>query len=399
MKPQPIPNDFVWRSHLYHLTYRGKMTPECAKVLVARATSIPLAGWSLAQEDTSYVDEQGNTIEGYVHTHLALIFKARLNLQGARKFDWHTWNNGYPDVIHPHVQPKVNMIQMEQIFIHYHAGRKFCLRKNCMVFEPPLLHEYMLPPDFEWTHAVLEEVVNAPSLFSACIAGQVRPRSVSDVKQIRDEVATNSRKTFIHKYKPSDFVLKPPPEITTLHVWGGSGLGKTKWCLALFRNPCYIKPFNSIGCLEELGRKYDAEMHDGIIFDEVDLHFLTREKAIALVDFEEESCIDVRYKSYTIPAGVPKILISNPSPAETYPNDPFGAISRRVTPLHIEHKTWQAGNIVMENFMSPTVSPTATQPTVPPRAPLCNIPPTATNEAALARVPTPMAHWRAATGR
>ena len=217
---------------------------------------------------------------------------------------------------------------------------------------------------------------------------------MSDVKQIRDEVATNSRKTFIHKYKPSDFVLKPPREITTLHVWGGSGLGKTKWCLSLFRNPCYIKPFNSIGCLEELGRKFDATIHDGIVFDEVDLHFLTRERVIALVDFEEESTIDVRYKSFTIPAGVPKILISNPPPAETYPTDPFGAILRRVKPLHIEHKTWLAGNLVMENYTSPTA---ATQPTVP-RAPLCNITPPEANERALARVPTPMAHWRAATG-
>ena len=38
----------------------------------------------------------------------------------------------------------------------------------------------------------------------------------------------------------------------------------------------------------------------GIIFDEVDLHFLTREKVhvITLVDFEEESTIDCSlYKS------------------------------------------------------------------------------------------------------
>lgn len=392
MAPQAIPDNFNWRSHLYHFTYRGKMTKRDMMELVQRATSVPLHGWSLCQEDTSYEDENGVRVEGYIHSHVGLIFSARLNMTGSRKFDWHTMTGGFPDVIHPHVQPKINMIQMEQVFVHYHAGRKFDLRKNCMVFSPPLLHEYKLPADFEWTQAIVEEVIAAPTFVAAVIAGQVRPRSFSDVKILREESSSQARKTFVHKYKITDFKLPPPPEIKTLHVWGGSGLGKTKWCLALLRNPCYVKPFNSIGCLEELGRRFDAEMHDGIILDEVDLHFLTREKVIALVDFEEESTIDVRYKSFTIPAGVKKILISNPPPLETYPECKFGAIRRRVQEVNISSPTWLPGD--MGRVLTTPPLTVGTQANAMHRVPLGTL---STGQTALARVPTSMMQWRART--
>ena len=68
-------------------------------------TSIPLVGWSICWEDTTPENEEYTiTDEGYLHTHAALIFKERLNIRGAGKFDVFTFDeNGYmTDVIHPH---------------------------------------------------------------------------------------------------------------------------------------------------------------------------------------------------------------------------------------------------------------------------------------------------------
>ena len=50
--------------------------------------------------------------------------------------------------------------------------------------------------------------------------------------------------------------------------------------------------------------------------------------------------MDVRFKSFTIPAGVKKILISNPSPNRLIPTDPAGAVNRRITSLHVTSPTW-----------------------------------------------------------
>ena len=102
--------------------------------------------------------------------------------------------------------------------------------------------------------------------------GEVRPRNVSDIRALRDESAARSKR-FKHLFDLATFKVLPLPAWHFLHIHGGTGLGKTKWAVAQFKNPCVIKPFNSVGCVEMLLRKFDACIHDGIVLDEADFRF------------------------------------------------------------------------------------------------------------------------------
>ena len=343
LAPIDIPDDFEWNGKCFHLTYATHVSKVDLLAAARRATSTQIVGWSLAQEDTAeYGDEGQQLSEGYEHTHFAMIFASRIKLKGSRKFDIFvsdpTDPTGLPRQLHPHVQPKVTMVQMEQLFTQYHAGRKYNIATGKMAYKPPILHEYHLPPAFEFHRAILEDVVAAPSLFEACIAGQVRPRSISDIKSLRDEQSKIKR--YKHKFDPASFSLREPPSWQVIHVHGPSGFGKSKWAAARFKNPCYVCPFDSIGCLEALSRVFDPEQHDGIVLDEANLTFLTRQQVIALFDADEPCTMDVRFKSFTLPAGIKKVLCSNEPPSNLYPPDPHGAIARRFIPLHITAPTY-----------------------------------------------------------
>ena len=390
LAPQPIQDGFVWRAKHYHLTYTGHHSAAQILQMVRSRTTVRLIGWSIAQEDTSVVDSDGQVrVEGYEHTHVALMFENRLGLNGARQFDLFVDaddDDGLPVQVHPHAQPKVTIAQMEQIFLHYHPGRKFDITTGKMAFTAPISHEYELPPEFDFARAVMNEVVSASSVFEACIAGQVRPRSVSDIKTLREEFSSVNAKQFKHLYAKESFALPPPVDLRALLVHGGSGLGKTKWAVAQFKNPCLIKPFDSVGHMEELGKRYDPTVHDGIVLDEVDLTFMTRTQVIALVDWDEPSTLDVRYKSFTIPAGVPKIFISNPGPAEILPKDPHGAIARRLQLLHVTCPTWAQGCYVQQSGDAGCTP--ATAPIGCPILPIAPTPPPT--------VPSPIIAWNAA---
>ena len=88
LAPVAIPDDFMWTRKMYHLTYKGFMLVESVLNRVRQATSTPLVGYSIAHEDTTqYADDGTEMVEGYKHTHVALMFSTKLNLRGSRKFD------------------------------------------------------------------------------------------------------------------------------------------------------------------------------------------------------------------------------------------------------------------------------------------------------------------------
>lgn len=335
--PQPIPDDFIWSGKYFHLTYKGFLDKTVLLNQVANTTSTPLTGWSIVHE-ISYQEDP----EGYEHTHFAMIFKARIRLHGSRKFDVCILqeDGSLLEILHPHVQPHVSIVAMEAIISNYHAGRKYNVETGSYVYTEPIYHEYKLPPMFDFSRAAYEEMVSAPSLFEACLAGGIRPRTVNDVKTLRDEAASHDSKRFKHMYDPSSFKDLAPANWSVLHIWGGTGLGKTKYAVAQFRNPCLIKPFDSVGCLEALAKQFDPELHDGLVLDEADFRFMTRQQVIAFFDQDEPCTLNVRYKAFTLPPNLKKIVVSNPPPKDLYPADPAGAIQRRRTCLKITAPTW-----------------------------------------------------------
>lgn len=350
MSPQPIPDGHNFNGNYFHLTYKSFLALDRLLGMVGSATSVPFY-YSWVQENGEPSDEHP---EGYEHTHLALWFRARVNLRGSRTFDLFipaiddadSDGEEHPDGTvlhedrwyHPNVQPKVKLCQVEQIWTRYHAGYKVDIKTGKPTFKAPVAHEYTLPPDFCFTRGIMDEMIEAPSLYEACVAGEIRPRTVTDVAKLRDSEAGKT-KIFKHKFDSSTFKVLLPNTWTSLFIWGASNLGKTKWACAQFKNPLLVKPFDSIGCVEAM-KKYDANVHDGIVFDEVNLNFLTREQALALVDFDDDFVLNVRYTAIEMDAGVRKLFISNFPKARVFPSDHTGAIDRRIKVYHVTEKTY-----------------------------------------------------------
>ena len=334
LNPYPVPDGFKWDGDKFHYTWAWPLSKERCLAVVRRATSNPL-WYSWVQEISP---------EGHEHTHMALMFASRLRLIGSRHFDVPKEQGEYDPTQspqstawHPNVQ-KMNATQTEVVWMHYHHGRKYNPETNKIEFIEPIAHHATLPPNFEWNRAIMQEMITAPTLREACIAGQIRARSVADVKTLRAEPEPVN-KQFAHQYTKDQFTLSVPSDFTCLHAHGPTNLGKTKCMLAQAKNPLFVKPFDSVGQLEKL-KNFDPKVHDMIICDEADLRFLTRQQAIAFADFDEDCTITVRFTSVDIPKGTKKIIISNPSPEQLWPHDPSGAIMRRIQPLHITTKTF-----------------------------------------------------------
>jgi hypothetical protein len=335
LNPVAIPDGFEWTSDRYHLTYPGHILPSLLLPNVRQVTSTPLLGHSVCLE----VSE-----EGYEHTHIALLFGARLRLKGARKFDIaHAPDDANPGAFvraHPHVMPKVTMLQMQQLVVEYHSGRKYSPTTGKLEYTAPVLHEKQFPFGWEWLRASITELVAAPSLAEACVAGAVRPRSVSDVKLLR-AAAAKAPKIFQHKFSSASFkTILPDPPPRVIWMYGDTQLGKTKYACSLFENPLVVKPFDSVGCLEYIKNHFDSTVHDGLVLDEANLRFLTRSQAIAFCDSDEDCVMSVRFTHLELSCTVPRIFVSNPPPGELLPADEFGAIARRIYVQRIMEPTW-----------------------------------------------------------
>ena len=348
--PIRIPDNSVWRGKMFHFTYPSFISISTFLAKVSRITSIQVVAWSYAHEYGT--DEDG---EPYEHSHFAIIFAVPIKIHGSRKFDLVVMSDDGTDATtyHPHILPKLTTGAMEAIFKHYHAGRKYDSKAGKIVFKAPVRNESKIHPDFEFCREVISEVIEAPSLIEACVVGSVRPRNVTDIKLLREDASATAANTFHHKYPRDSFCKFGPTDYGALHIHGGTNLGKTKWALAQFKNPLLIKPFDQVGSLEAIGKKFNPQLHDGIVLDEADLRFMTRQQCIALLDIDESCELNVRYKSMSLPAGVKKILVSNPPPDGLYPPDPHGAISRRVKTLLISAPTY---------YLAPP-------PAAPPRTP------------------------------
>ena len=368
--PVEVPDGFVWDGDKFHFTYAEHVSKDQFLETVRRATSTPVIGWSVVQETTTEYDLDTQVVitQGHDHTHVGVMFQSRIRIRGSRKFDIIIVNENDPTdarSVHPHILPKVSMNQMRSFFTEYHVGRKYCVEAGKTIFKKPILHEFMLPQLFEFERAIMNEIVEAPNLFEACLAAEVKPRSVACIKTLREETASRAAKRFKHKFPRDSFILQFPPDWHMLHIYGASGLGKTKAAVAQLDNPCVIKPFDSIGCLEALCRMYDPQMHDGLVLDEADLSFMSRQQVIAFIDPDEDCTLDVRFKSFTLPSNLKKIIISNEHPAKLYPPDPFGAIARRMKVLHVTSHTYRGAP---QPAWIPPPLPQRLAP--PPRAPV-----------------------------
>ena len=268
--PQPIPDNYEWRGKCFHLTYPSHVDFQLLHQTIARATSVRLLGYSFVHEEAK---DAGQTYT-YEHTHMAMIMEAPVNLKGSRKFDVFVPDDDHDGMfhqLHPNIQPKLTLRAMEAISSTYHRGRKYNIETGKTEYTAPIALEQKLPDDFCFNQAVIKEIINAPTLVEAVIAGEIRPRTVMDCKALREDSDSMQAKKFKHKYAKESFLdLTAGMQWFCLHIWGATNLGKTKWAVAQFSNPLLIKPFNSIGTLEGIKKRFDPKVHDGIVCDEAD---------------------------------------------------------------------------------------------------------------------------------
>lgn len=119
-------------------------------------------------------------------------------------------------------------------------------------------------------------------------------------------------RNYTHKpYKPKftldDFTIPSINLGKCVLMHGDTELGKSQFALAHFKNPLLVKGKNT----EKL-REYNTTV-DGIVLDEVnftttDTHL---ENNLTMLDMDEDVAMWARYANVTLPAGLPKIFLTN----------------------------------------------------------------------------------------
>jgi len=129
---------------------------------------------------------------------------------------------------------------------------------------------------------------------------------------------------FAVRYGP--FPWDYPEQITSLVIWGNSGIGKSEFAKFLLPKALFISHIDQLTL-------YDPQEYNGIVFDDMSFAHMPREAQIHLVDWDNDRAIHVRYGTAFIPANTPKIFTANDWRIFNQ-NDP--AIDRRITLVQLQ---------------------------------------------------------------
>jgi len=115
---------------------------------------------------------------GYEHTHVFWWWKKRYDSVDPRCFDI--------DGIHPHIQNNKGMQWAKGIVTKYHKGQKTKSNGKKYFIEPILLEQEGCDA-WHFEADLISEIIAAPSLIDACLAADIMPKSVGDIKLLRSE--------------------------------------------------------------------------------------------------------------------------------------------------------------------------------------------------------------------
>lgn len=93
---------------------------------------------------------------------------------------------------------------------------------------------------------------------------------------------------------------------------GGTGIGKTEFALAHFKNPHLVRHLDDL--------MYLSKDHDGIVFDDMSFAHTNFSQVINLLDWEHDGAVHVRYQVACIPARTPRIFTYNDNSIFDIPN-------------------------------------------------------------------------------
>jgi hypothetical protein len=101
---------------------------------------------------------------------------------------------------------------------------------------------------------------------------------------------------------------------------GSSGIGKTTWAKSYAKKPSLF-----VTHIDDL-KKFRADEHKSLIFDDVSFYHYPIQSQIHLCDVENPRSIHVRYGTVSLPKGVQKIFTCNEEPL----NVTHEAVARRI---------------------------------------------------------------------
>lgn len=260
MPIENAPIRFRFNAKSIHLTFKSHIDHKTVLEMLKSKGDVK---WYSIVHELGHTDSTDVDAVAYDHTHAACEWKKKLDAKSPRYFD-------IAD-IHPHIQ-KING-QAHAILLYEDYHRK----------SPVLLTQSEGSPR---AHSASEEgIKSAMSLFDACKALDIEPKTVGDILLIRND--KRRRDPYTHSFTGTVWTLPTPDYFRCLYVYGPSGTGKTQWALHLFENPLMVRHVDQL-------RDFDAAINDGIVFDDMNFNLWSRETIIHLTDWDEESAIQCR---------------------------------------------------------------------------------------------------------
>lgn len=136
-----------------------------------------------------------------------------------------------------------------------------------------------------------------------------------------------------HRYTLDKFTKEPlnfEGDTKSYVLIGATGIGKTQWAMAHFKNPAIVTNKSSLANI--------STRNDGIVFDDYSFTMCNPDTVLHYADTEIEKTHDVKYGKVTIGRGVPRIFCLN-SEDQFFPSncaeEQKAAIKRRVCIINL----------------------------------------------------------------
>ncbi len=250
--------------------------------------------------------EEPSVMAPFKHTMILIITttEGRKNIRGIEAFNF---SNGEDGDIYPENIYIVNKGDAVGKVMEYMSE---CDIDNFDTKEALKKKKQKNPEDnFVITKETVMAIMNAPSLFEAMQIAGIMPKTMHDIKLLRDDQDKQREKAKKNRvckslYKVSQFNKPLFEDFKCIFLGGLSGTGKTQFSLAHFKNPLLVSNWDDL-------RKFDPDFNDGIVLDDIDLSRLTKSELINLTDWEVDRTIKCRYSNAEIPAKTRKIFTSN----------------------------------------------------------------------------------------
>ena len=136
--------------------------------------------------------------------------------------------------------------------------------------------------------------------------------------------------TLSPRFKLDEFKWDPITDWSKSHIlWGDSGIGKTNFAHAHFKNPLFLSHIDGL-------KGFDKSFHDGIIFDDMNFDYWPHDPCIHITDIDFDRQINVKCTVAVIPKNTRKIFTTNHSSGLIFKDQHEYQIQRRIQVHHLK---------------------------------------------------------------